>query len=187
MAAARAGQVGWVGRPYDVTTMAETDPVAFARACYLDSANRFGCAETCLIVLKHAYDLDRPMDGSAAMALNGGIAYRGATCGAITGAALAVGMLAERRVADHAAAKRVARELVAGLIDGFEAAFDATDCRDLIGHDLRAPGGHEAFIASGIWRDRCMRQIEYAVTWLAPLADDAAWKAAVRELDPASA
>jgi C_GCAxxG_C_C family probable redox protein len=185
MASVRAGQGGVASRPYDVTTMAETDVVAFARACYLDAANRFGCAETCLIVLKHAYDLDRPMDGSAAMALNGGIAYRGGTCGAITGAALAVGMLAERRVADHAAAKRVARELVVGLIDGFEAEFGATDCRDLIGHDLRAPGQHEAFIASGIWRDRCMRQIEYAVTRMAPLADGEAWNAAVRELDAA--
>ena len=163
--------------------MGETDAVAIARACFLDDGNAFGCAEATFIALKHAYGLDEPMDASAAMALNGGIAYRGGTCGAITGAALAVGLLAGRRVDDHVAAKRVARQLVAGVMDAFEARYGATDCRELSGYDLRVPGQHEAFIASGIWRDRCMGQIEDAVSRLAPLADPAAWTAAVGELD----
>lgn len=167
--------------------MAETDVVAIARACFLDDRNAFGCAETTFIALKHAYGLDDPMDAAAAMALNGGIGYRGGTCGAITGAALAVGLLAGRRVDDHLAAKRAARRIVAGLMDAFEAEYGATDCRDLIGYDLRAPGQHEAFIASGIWRDRCMGQIEAAVTRLAPLADPAAWTAAVAEPEPGEA
>jgi C_GCAxxG_C_C family probable redox protein len=163
--------------------MAETDPTAIARACFLDDRNAFGCAETTFIALKHAFGLDDPMDASAAMALNGGIAYRGGTCGAITGAALAVGLLAGRRVDDHVAAKGVARRLVAGLINSFEARYGATDCRELIGYDLRAPGQHEAFIASGIWRDRCMGQIEDVISRLAPLADAAAWTDAVSALD----
>ncbi len=54
------------------------------------------------MVLKTAYGLDDPMDPAAAVALNGGIAYSGGMCGALTGAALAVGMLAERRIHDHA-------------------------------------------------------------------------------------
>ena len=44
------------------------------------------------MVLKAAYGLDDPMDPAAAVALNGGVAYSGGLCGAITGAALAVGM-----------------------------------------------------------------------------------------------
>lgn len=165
--------------------MAEIDVAAIARAYFLDAPNQFGCAETAFIVLKGAYGLDDPMDASAAMALNGGVAYSGGACGAITGAALAVGMLAERRIDDHLAAKRVARQLVAGLMGDFLAEHGAVDCRDLIGYDLRAPGQHEAFIAGGIWRDRCMRQIEFAVTRLAPLAVEDAWAAAVRDLDAA--
>jgi C_GCAxxG_C_C family probable redox protein len=167
--------------------MAETDPAAIARACFLDDRNAFGCAEATFIALKHAYGLDDPMDASAAMALNGGIAYRGSTCGAITGAALAIGLLAGHRVDDHLVAKQVARQLVAGLIEAFEAELGATDCRELIGYDLRAPAQHEAFIASGIWRDRCMGQIEDAVTRLAPLADAAAWTNAVSALDEGEA
>jgi C_GCAxxG_C_C family probable redox protein len=165
--------------------MAEIDVAAIARAYFLDERNQFGCAETAFIVLKGAYGLDDPMDAGAAMALNGGITYVGGPCGAITGAALAIGMLAERRIDDHREAKRVARELVAGLMDAFLAEHGALDCRDLTGYDLRAPGQHDAFMAAGVWRDRCLRQVEFAVTRLAPLADEDAWAAAVRGLDAA--
>jgi len=163
--------------------MAEMDVAAIARAYFLDDRNQFGCAETPFIVLKGAYGLDDPMDAAAAMALNGGVAYSGGACGAITGAALAVGMLAERRIDDHRVAKAVARRQVAGLIEEFQAEHGSIDCRDLIGFDLRAPGQHEAFVAGGTWREKCMRQVEFAVTRMAPLADEDTWAAAVRDLD----
>ena len=167
--------------------MADVYAAAVARAYFLDDGNRFGCAETTFIVLKGAYGLDDPQDASTAMALNGGIAYSGGACGAITGAALAVGMLARRCIDDHRAAKCVARRLVANLMDEFVAEYRAIDCRDLIGYDLRAPGQHEAFIADGIWREQCMRQIEFAVTRMARLGDEVAWAAAVRDLETAGA
>jgi C_GCAxxG_C_C family probable redox protein len=157
--------------------------VELVRAAYLDDGHRFGCAETSFIVLKTVFELDDPTDPSAAMALNGGIAYSGGMCGALTGAALAVGMLAERRLDDHIGAKRVARELVAGAVDEFRAEHGAVDCRDLIGYDLRAPEGHAAFLASGAWRDSCMRQIETVVARLAPLALKSTWDRAVEEVE----
>lgn len=162
------------------------DAVAWARGLYLDEQHPFGCAETTFVVLKAVYGLEHPMDPSAAVALNGGIAWSGGTCGALTGAALAVGMLAECRIPDHARAKLVARELVAEAMATFREEHGAVDCRDLIGYDLRAPGGHEAFLASGIWRDGCVRQIETVVRHLAGLADPAAWDRAVQVIETGS-
>lgn len=170
-------------RPEPGAGRSERDAIRLARACYLDESCQFGCAETVLVVLKGAYGLDDPMDSSAAVALNGGLAWSGGLCGALTGAALAVGMLAERRIDDHARAKLVAREVVATLLDEFRAEHGAVDCRDLVGCDLRAPGGHEAFLAGGAWREGCMRQIEFVVARLAPLADTAAWDRAVGEIE----
>ena len=153
-----------------------------ARRLFLDRRNIYGCAETMFIALKAAYGLDDPADSSAAMALNGGVAYGGGPCGAISGAALAVGLLAGRRIEDHREAKLVARELIAGLMDDFGEAYGTVDCRDLIGLDLRAPGAHRAFLRSLAWRDRCMPQLEFAITRLAPLADQATWDAAVARI-----
>ncbi len=141
-----------------------------ARELFLDDANAYGCAETAFVVLKGAFGLPDPADSSAAMALNGGVAYSGATCGAVTGSAMAVGQLAASRIADHREAKRVARELTAQLLAAFEAEFGATGCRVLTGVDLSTEDGHRAFIESGTWRDGCMRQVEMAVGRLAPLA-----------------
>lgn len=166
---------------------AGTEAVAFARRLYLDEAHPYGCAETCFMVLKSAYGLDDPMDPAPAIALNGGVAWSGAMCGSLTGAALAVGMLAERRIPDHARAKVVARELVAGTLERFRKAHGAADCRELIGYDLRAPGEHQAFLESGLWRTRCMGQIETVVGHLATFVDEDAWDRAVAEIEASAA
>jgi hypothetical protein len=49
--------------------------------------------------------------------------------------------------------------------------------------NLRAPGGHVRFIESGIWRTRCMTQIEFALRALAPFADQEVWGRRVADLN----
>src|SRR5512140_264769 len=136
------------------------DPLADVRERFLAAGKPYGCAESTLLALEDHFGLDDPANGAAAMALNGGVAYSGGTCGALTGAALALGQLAARRIDDRRTAKRVARELTADVVEAFRAAFGATDCRTLTGIDLRAPGAHAAFIAGGTWRIDCLRRLE---------------------------
>ena len=163
--------------------MGESEAVGLARRLFLDEGHAVGCAETAFITLKEAFGLADPLDSSPAMALNGGVAYSGGICGAISGGAMALGMLAEQRLRDHAAAKRITRELVARVLDDFRVRHGAVDCRDLIGIDLRAPGAHDEFMAGNLWRERCMPQIEFVVGALAPLADETTWAEVVRGLD----
>ncbi len=146
-----------------------------ARDLFLDDANTYGCAETTFLVLAEAFGLPEPDDTSAAMALNGGVAYSGSMCGAVTGAALAVGRLAGSRVEGHSDAKRVARVLTADLLAAFETEFGSSSCRLLTGADLRTEAGHRAFIEGGTWRQGCMHQIEMAVARMAPLAEPTTW------------
>ncbi len=163
--------------------MDQDEAIRRARAAFLDDAHELGCAETTFTVLHEGFGLPGAADPSAAMALNGGVAYSGGTCGAITGAALAVGLLAGVRIEDHGSAKRVARALTARLIDEFEAEHGSAVCRELIGRDIRTAEQHEAFIADGGWRETCMRQIEHAIRSMAPLADAGAWALAARQID----
>jgi C_GCAxxG_C_C family probable redox protein len=134
-----------------------------ARQLFLREDNLYGCAETTFMVLKAVYGLPEASDPAAAMALNGGVAYGGGVCGAISGAALAVGMLAERRLLDHRLAKRQARQTIAAYMDAFRRTHGSIDCRGLINQDLRSEEAHRRFIESGVWRTRCMAQIEFAV------------------------
>lgn len=150
-----------------------------ARDLFLRDENTYGCAETTLVALQQLFDLPNADDSSTAMALNGGIAYSGGMCGAISGAAMAVGRLASGRIPDHKEAKRTARHVVQGLIKEFEKEYGSHNCRDLISYDIATPGGHDDFIASGQWRERCMAQIEFAIGRLHQLANADEWQKAI--------
>lgn len=154
-----------------------------AHETFVTDDNTYGCAETSYIVLKHAYGLADPDDSASAMALNGGFAYQGGMCGALSGAALAVGQLASLQIPDHAVAKRVARGLVRAVMDDFDSRFGSTECRDLIGYHLNEPGEHDRFLESGVWRTKCAAQVEFSVGRLAELASPGAWDEAVAELE----
>lgn len=159
------------------------EAVETARSAFLRDDNFYGCAESTLVALQTIFGLPDPQDSSAAMALNGGIAYSGGMCGAISGAAMALGKLAELRLDDHRQAKRAARRLTQHLIEEFEVEFASSDCRDLIDYEISIPAQHEAFIASNVWRTTCMRQIEFSVSKLADLADETVWHERLVALD----
>jgi C_GCAxxG_C_C family probable redox protein len=151
------------------------EAVARARTLFLDDSHPYGCAETAFMVLKEAFGLPAPTDPSAAMTLNGGVAHSGGICGAISGSALAVGLLAGRRIEDHALAKRTASEIVSRLLDDFAQKYGAVDCHALLGREIRTPEQHQAFLDSGVWRRSCMAQVAHVVHSLAELPDDPIW------------
>ena len=153
------------------------------RNTFVNDDTTYGCDETSYIVLKNAYALPNPHDSGPAMALNGGVAYQGGICGALSGAALAVGQLAAQRIDDHATAKRVARGLMQQVIDDFENRYGSIECRELTGFDLRQPGEHDRFIAAGVWKTACAAQVEFAVVELAELSDEGAWEQAIAGLE----
>jgi C_GCAxxG_C_C family probable redox protein len=148
--------------------MTEQEAIELARATFVTEENTHGCAETVLVVLQHAYGLPDATDSSPAMALNGGVAWSGGPCGAITGAAMAVGRLSARRIDDHKEAKRAARAVIAQLMVEFRERYGHTNCADLIGLDISTPEGHAAFIEGQVWHTVCMDQIEFAQSRLIP-------------------
>jgi C_GCAxxG_C_C family probable redox protein len=157
----------------------DPDAVQLARSLFLRDDNYYGCAESTLVALQQTFGLPDADDSSAAMALNGGIAYSGGVCGAVSGAALALGRLAQSRIPDHGQAKRTARRFTQELMTEFEARFGASNCADLIDYDISIQEEHDAFIESGVWRRNCMQQIEFSVAMLYALADPTTWQHAV--------
>lgn len=155
--------------------------IEVARGLFLRDDNNYGCAESAMVALQELYGLADAEDSSAAMVLNGGVAYSGGVCGAITGAALAVGKLAGERIADHREAKRTARRLIQLVMAEFEGEFGSHDCSDLIDYDLTTQ--HDDFIESGVWRNSCMKQIEFSVARLHALADEDVWSEVVLALE----
>ena len=109
------------------------------------------------------------------MVLNDGIAYSGSMCGAITGAAMAVGELAESRLNDHKTAKTAAWRIIMRIMAAFKEKYEFVNCIELIHLDISKQTDHDAFIERGVWRTTCMDQIEYVVAELHRLADEDVW------------
>ena len=162
--------------------MSGATPEEVARGLFLRDDNHYGCAETSLVALQKIYGLDNAGDSSSAMALNGGVAYSGGVCGAISGAAMAVGRLAEKRIGDHKDAKRTARRIIQNVMAEFDEEFGSHNCSGLIDYDISTQEGHDEFIESGVWRDTCMKQLEFSVTRLAELQNPAVWDEVVASL-----
>lgn len=163
--------------------MSSDQPKQIARDLFLREDNHYGCAETALVALQKVYGLADAEDSSPAMALNGGVAYSGGVCGAISGAAMAVGRLAEQRIDDHKVAKRTARRIIQQVMGEFEDRFGSHNCSGLIRYDISTEKGHDEFIESGVWRTTCMSQLEFSVDRLADLADLETWDRVVADLD----
>lgn len=112
------------------------------------------------------------MDARPALALGGGIGHAGDVCGAVNGAAVAIGQLVADHEPDLQAAKLLARQLALAYYRDFEARFGAVDCRSLIGIDISTEEGFQQYMTGTLKPERCNALVIYAVQRLLPLAEE---------------
>jgi C_GCAxxG_C_C family probable redox protein len=120
----------------------------------------FSCAEAIASVYGPRFGLDRDTSVRVAGGLGGGLAGRGGTCGAITGASLIIGLRHGRVRADDLESKSRTYELVNELL---QARNGSTVCRELLGRDVSTPEGKQEA------RARCPRFVQDAAEILEEL------------------
>ena len=109
------------------------------------------------------YDEEELLRMGAAFA--GGM-FRGDTCGAVTGALMALGLA----YGDDPAA---VAEKTAQFQAAFTERFGSTICRDILGYDLSQPGALEEARASGAMTEKCSAFVRGASEILTELMADA--------------
>ncbi len=99
--------------------------------------------------------------------LGAGMGLRGFTCGAVTGAAVACGMVISRRLDSTRDDRRALREetyrRVQDLTRRFEAEFGTVECRSLTDCDLLTPEGQAKFVATNANDRVCRPAVRCAV------------------------
>ena len=123
-----------------------------------------------------AYGLENEDFLWAGIPFLGGIGgYQKAPCGALSGAALAVGLRHRCPLDDEEKAKQARHAIRTQswqLAAEFEQQFGATTCLDLIGMDFAQPGEYKKFLDSGIWKDKCQRYAGFMIEKLYALEKD---------------
>ena len=89
-----------------------------------------------------------------------------APCGAVSAAAVSIGLRHRCSLADKEKAKQARtaiRLYSAELVKSFNDRFGDINCGSLLGMDFSKPGEYQKFLVSGIWKEKCAKYVEFAV------------------------
>ena len=124
-----------------------------------EDANRifksgFSCSQAVFAAYRDGLDLDSAYKIS--QALGGGMAHLGLTCGAVTGAFLAIGLRYGRTRPDDQAAKEKTYAAMTEFARRFRALHgNDLSCPALVGCDLATPEGAREAKEKGYFETRC--------------------------------
>lgn len=99
----------------------------------------------------------------SACGFGGGMGRLGGTCGAVTGAIMAIGLLGSGPDPLDPIAKARVYALVRSFIEEFEARHQTISCRELLNCDISTPQGHEEASRLGLFETECPTYVEDAV------------------------
>ncbi len=123
-----------------------------------DAVARFAQGFSCSQAVLSAYAAELGVDESTALKIaagfGGGMGGLGHTCGAVTGALMALGL---RHGTDSSDGK--AKQAVYAKVQQFAYRFqercDTLTCRELLGVDISTPDGRDAARKAGLFQHRC--------------------------------
>jgi C_GCAxxG_C_C family probable redox protein len=115
--------------------------------------NGLNCSQAMLTAFGKHYGLDPDTARRLGRALGGGIGRQGTTCGALTGAALVLGLAAADD--DETQAKNITARLVRELFQRFRSARGTIDCRTLLGEDISTEEGMKKIKEANLFHTIC--------------------------------
>lgn len=135
-----------------------TSALAKQAAAHFDDG--FSCAQSIFMAYSQLFAIDPKDAACLARGFGGGLAHLGQTCGAVSGAALLLGLTIKG--ADEQQNKKAAYAVIKEFADRFEAAHGSINCRQLLGCDLGTPEGMNKFKETGMKHSQCQKYIATA-------------------------
>ena len=123
----------------------------------------FNCAQAVFSTFAPGLGLDEGTAAKAASALGGGIARRGDTCGAVTGALMTIGLKYGSSRPHDKDKKEKSYEVAREYIRRFTERNGTTVCRDLLGCDIGTADGYERAKQQGLFDTVCNKLVKDAV------------------------
>ncbi len=133
--------------------------------------NHFNCAQSVLVVFAEEAGFSEDEALRIATAFGGGIGRQQFTCGAVTGAAMALGLRFGKGKEDHEDKKKLTYEKTVELFDEFIQKNGTANCRELLnGLDLNTE--HDAIVEQNLFHTHCRKYIADAVKITGKLIDN---------------
>jgi len=123
----------------------------------------FSCSQAVLASFSEQWGLELDQALKISQPFGGGIAHRGETCGAVSGAFLVIGMKFGRTRAEDVESRDKTYAKINEFIERFLASNGSLLCRDLLGVDLGEPGVFEKAEEEKLFDSKCPPFIKSAV------------------------
>ena len=115
----------------------------------------FSCAPSVLSAYSEQLGLEATLALKIACGFGGGIGRTGRTCGAVTGAVMAIGLMHGQTDVNDEESRQETHELVKKFIEKFTEVHGSVECRELIGYDLSNPTEFESARESAVIENKC--------------------------------
>ncbi len=124
-------------------------------------ANGHNCAQAVFAALAPGFGLDRAAAVRLATGFGVGLSM-GETCGAVSGAVMALGLAHGGGGPDNAAAKKAVYVQAGRFFEAFRAAHGSVRCRELIGCDPSTPEGYAVAVRDNLFVSVCAGLVTHA-------------------------
>ncbi|MFX0181036.1 MAG: C-GCAxxG-C-C family protein [Candidatus Hodarchaeota archaeon] len=120
------------------------------------------CAQAVLKAYGTQYDLDGDLAFKIASTLGGGLARSGNTCGAVTGALLAIGLRYRNLNVEDKENKELTYETGMNFIEQFRSIYGTIKCKELLGYDISTLEGREEANNNNLFEELCPKFVKSA-------------------------
>jgi len=124
----------------------------------------FSCSQAVFMAFAPGLGLEERQAALVASAFGGGMARQGWTCGALTGALMALGLHGGHTAAADSATKDALYGRVQALVARFEERHGAAACRQLTGVNMLDPTERQAASDRGVFTTLCPQLVRTAAT-----------------------
>jgi C_GCAxxG_C_C family probable redox protein len=142
------------------------DKIQKAIECFKEG---FSCSQAVFSAFCEPLGLDRNSALKISQAFGGGMAHMGETCGAVTGAFLAIGLKYGRIRADDDLAKEKTYERVQEFVQRFRDRNGSIVCKELLGYDLSKDDDFKEAEEKHLFDELCPKLVQSAAEILEDL------------------
>ncbi|MFX1313209.1 MAG: C-GCAxxG-C-C family protein [Promethearchaeota archaeon] len=133
----------------------------------IEKANTFfnqghNCAQAVLKAYGTQYGLDEDLAFKITSSLGGGLARSGNTCGAVTGALMAIGLKYRSLNVEDQINKELTYEKGMNFIEQFKSIYGTIKCKELLGYDISTLEGREKANINNVFEDLCPKFVKSA-------------------------
>lgn len=124
----------------------------------------YNCAQAVSVACAADCGVPPALVAKLATGFGAGMGRTQETCGAVTGAILALGLRGGRALGDDKARTEETYRDVQALLRDFAALHGSCNCRELLGGcDMRTPEGQREFKVKGLLQSHCIKYVKTAV------------------------